>query len=247
MNYKEKKFIIFVLFGNLICLLILFMGIGVYALCMNNEYSNTVSQNETSTKIGTKTEDKISKVENKEIVIQKEDTQDIEKKEENAENPIIDNKITENKDDEKNKTKTYTTPSGETYEIVGTVNIPRLGIKYPILADFSEELMKISVTKYWGSYPNEVGNLCILGHNYKNSKFFGNLPNIEKDDIIQITDVNGNTLNYTVYEMGIISPEDTACTSQLTNGNTEVTLLTCYYENGEAHASKRFYVKARAN
>lgn len=144
------------------------------------------------------------------------------------------------------KVKTYTASNGQNYDSIGIINIPSLGIKYPILATTNEKLLKVSVTKYWGANPNEVGNLCISGHNYKNSKFFGKLQNIKNGDIIQITDLNGKTLDYTVYNTYTVEPEDTSCTSQLTNGKIEITLITCYYENGSAHANKRFIVKAQA-
>ena len=144
-----------------------------------------------------------------------------------------------------NKVQTYTASDGKTYESIGSINIPRLGINYPILSTTTDKLLKVSVTKYWGGNPNEVGNLCITGHNYKNSKFFGKLPNIQNGDIIQITDLNGKTLDYTVYNTYVVDPEDTSCTSQLTDGKIEVTLITCYYENGNAHATKRLIVKAR--
>ena len=144
------------------------------------------------------------------------------------------------------KVKTYTASNGQNYDSIGIINIPSLGIKYPILATTNEKLLKVSVTKYWGANPNEVGNLWISGHNYKNSKFFGKLQNIKNGDIIQITDLNGKTLDYTVYNTYTVEPEDTSCTSQLTNGKIEITLITCYYENGSAHANKRFIVKAQA-
>ena len=159
------------------------------------------------------------------------------------------NDTTNSETQKENKTKvyTYTAENGKTYDMIGTLEIPSLDIKYPILSTTSEELLKISLTKYWGGNPNEVGNLCILGHNFKDSKFFGNLLNIEKNAIVKITDIDGNTLDYKVYETSIVDPDDTSCTSQLTDGHTEVTLITCYYENGNSYATKRFVVKARAN
>ena len=144
-----------------------------------------------------------------------------------------------------NKIKTYITSNGQKYDSIGIINIPSLGIEYPILATTSEKTLKVSVTKYWGGNPNEVGNLCITGHNYKNSKFFGKLLSIKQGDIINITDLSGRTLDYTVYDTYVVDPKDTTCTSQLTDGKVEVTLITCYYENGNAHATKRFIVKAR--
>ena len=153
----------------------------------------------------------------------------------------------ETQENDKTKVYTYTAENGKTYDMIGSLEIPSLDIKYPILSTTSEESLKVSLTKYWGGNPNEVGNLCILGHNFKDSKFFGNLLNIEKNAIIKVTDIDGNTLDYKVYETSIVEPEDTSCTSQLTDGHTEVTLITCYYENGNSYATKRFVVKARAN
>ena len=144
------------------------------------------------------------------------------------------------------QTVTYTASNGSQYDIIATLNIPSLGIKYPILSTTTEDLLKVALNKFWGANPNEVGNMVVLGHNYKNSKFFGKLPNIELGAIVKITDLNGKTVDYKVYDKYVIDPEDTACTSQLTNGQTEITLITCYYENGSARATKRFVVKARA-
>ena len=93
------------------------------------------------------------------------------------------------------------TSSGRKYTSIGLINIPSLNIKYQILSSTSEELLKISVNKYWGPSPNEEGNLCILGHNYKDSRFFGNLPKIKKGAEVLITDLNGRTLTYKVYKI----------------------------------------------
>lgn len=153
----------------------------------------------------------------------------------------------ESQEQKTTNTFTYTTSKGKNYDVIGSLNIPSLGINYPILAETSEELLKISLNKYWGANPNEVGNMVIVGHNYKNNKFFGKLPKINENAIIEITDLNGKTMKYTVYDTDIIDPYDNACTSQLTNGKIEITLITCYYENGSTHANKRFVVKARAN
>lgn len=135
----------------------------------------------------------------------------------------------------------YTAPNGEKYSIIATLNIPTLGIEYPILSTTSAALLKISLNKYWGADPNEVGNMCIVGHNYLNTKFFSKLPNIKMGDIVKITDLSNKTLEYKVYDTYTVDPDDTSCTSQLTDGHTEITLITCYNDKTE-----RFIVKARA-
>lgn len=148
---------------------------------------------------------------------------------------------------EETETVTYTHTDGKQYNVIATLEIPSLGIKYPILDKTTDELLKISTTKYWGANPNEVGNMVVLGHNYKNNKFFGNLSKIQHGEIVKITDLAGKTLDYKVYDTYVIDPYDNSCTSQLTDGKTEITLITCYYENGSNHATKRFVVKARAD
>lgn len=121
----------------------------------------------------------------------------------------------------------HTTESGQQYSTVAVLNIPKLGINYPILSESTEELLKISLCKFWGPEPNEVGNYCIVGHNYKNKKFFGRLNELENGDIVELTDLTGRMIKYKVYDQYIVEPEDVSCTSQLTNGKKEVTLITC--------------------
>lgn len=87
--------------------------------------------------------------------------------------------------------------------------------------------MKIAPCKFWGADPNEIGNFCIVGHNYRNNKFFSKVPTLEIGDTIDITDTKGRTLIYEVYDKYVVSPDDVECTSQDTNGKKEITLITC--------------------
>ena len=116
---------------------------------------------------------------------------------------------------------------GNSYSVVGIVNIPKINSRYPIIAETTDSLLKVSVCKFWGSNPNEVGNLCIVGHNYKNSKFFSKVPTMVVGDIVEITDLSGKTVQYAAYDIYTVDPSDTKCTSQLTQGKKEVTLITC--------------------
>ena len=122
----------------------------------------------------------------------------------------------------------YTAANGKEYSIIGIVEIPKINVKYPILAETTDALLKVSVCKFWGPNANEVGNLCIVGHNYKNSKFFSKIPSsLSIGDRIKITDLNGNIVQYEAYDKYTVEPSDTRCTSQLTHGKREVTLITC--------------------
>ncbi len=139
------------------------------------------------------------------------------------------------------------TSDGYKYTTIGTINIPKINVQYPILdgqtdsAQETESLLKISPTKFWGCNPNEVGNFCIVGHNYRNKRFFSKVPTLENGDVIEITDAEGRTLRYSVYNKFEVVPEDLSCTSQLTNGRKEITLITCTNDS-----KMRVIVKAKA-
>ena len=117
-----------------------------------------------------------------------------------------------------------TASDGTIYYTIGVINIPSINVNYPILSTYTDELLKIAPCRFHGPNPNEVGNLCIAGHNYKNSKFFSKVPNLQLGDKIEITDLSGRMLTYTVYDKFIVNPDELECTSQLTNGNKEITL-----------------------
>jgi len=73
----------------------------------------------------------------------------------------------------------------------------------------------------------KCGNLCIVGHNYWNTKFFSKVPTLKKGDKIEITDLSGRTITYKVYKKYEVLPSDISCISQETDGKREVTLVTC--------------------
>lgn len=139
-----------------------------------------------------------------------------------------------------------TTKGGYKYTSIATINIPKLGIKYAILdgetgsAAETEALLKISPTKFWGPNPNEVGNFCIVAHNYRNTKFFSKVPTLVTGDIVEITDLSKKTIKYRIYNKYQVDPTDVSCTTQLTNGNKEITLITCTDDS-----KARVIVKAR--
>lgn len=169
------------------------------------------------------------------VVVLDEENERVQAENEENENPSIP------------ATKTLqTTNDGYQYATVATINIPKINVNYPILdgttdsTEETESLLKISPTKFWGPEPNEVGNFCIVGHNYRNTKFFSKVPTLENGDIIEITDMEGKTIQYKIYDKYQVDPTDLSCTSQLTNGNKEITLITCTDDS-----KQRVIVKAR--
>lgn len=111
--------------------------------------------------------------------------------------------------------------------VIGEIKIEKIGIEFPILAETSDELMKIAPTKYCGPRPNAVGNLVIIGHNFYDGTLFSNLNNLLIGDVVEITDKSNTTIKYNVYEKRVIEPDDFSCTSQDTDNKSIVTLITC--------------------
>lgn len=138
-------------------------------------------------------------------------------------------------------TSIYTAPNGKKYETIGIVRIPKLGITYPILSKTTDALMKVAPCKFHGASPNEVGNLCVIAHNYRRKGvFFSDVPDMVVGDIVEIQDLSQRTIQYEVYDIHTVLPDNVADTTQKTNGRKEVTLITCT-DNSE----QRVIVKCR--
>ena len=130
---------------------------------------------------------------------------------------------------------------GQKYRVAGQINIPKIGVNYPIVYETSEEYLKIAPTKLFGPDINEPGNVCIVGHNYKNEQFFSRLSELESNDKINLLDNKGKRVSYFVYDKYEVSETDLSCTNQNTNGEREVTLITCTKKK-----SNRLVVKCKA-
>ncbi len=125
--------------------------------------------------------------------------------------------------------------------VIGIIKIDKINLNYSILSISNNDLLDISVCRFAGPMPNQVGNLCIAGHNYVDYKFFSRLNELEINDQITIYDLNGNSLNYSIYDIYEATYNDTSCTFQNTNNMKLVTLVTCNNVNG-----KRLVVHAKA-
>lgn len=125
-------------------------------------------------------------------------------------------------------TSIYTAPNGKKYETIGVVRIPKINITYPILSKTTDALMKVDPCKFHGPSPNEVGNLCIIAHNYRRKGvFFSDVENLVIGDIVEIKDLSQRTIQYEIYDIHTVWPDNVEDTTQKTNGRKEVTLITC--------------------
>lgn len=220
---KKKKKIYkfdFIVSLFLVCILVSFYIYAEYDRTKSEEVSQTILANMNAQEEN----DDTTVAKNNVLVVvfndQEEEKQDVTKQPE----------MTSKENDKKQK-EVYTTANGYRYTSIASISIPKINVNYPILEgetstlEETEALLKNSPTKFWGPDPNEVGNFCIVGHNYRNSRFFSKVPTLQIGDQIQLT--TDKTLTYEVYEKYTVDPNDVSCTSQKTNGKREVTLITC--------------------
>ena len=153
------------------------------------------------------------------------------------ENTIIVSKQNTNKQKEYPKEEIIQEYKG--YDVCAKLEIPSIKLETYVLKNYSVQALSISVTKFWGANPNQIGNFCIAGHNFKNSNMFSNLKKLEIGEKIYVTDNDIGEVEYTIYNIEKVIPENVECLDQDTK-NREVTLITC-----TSDSSLRIIVQAK--
>lgn len=113
------------------------------------------------------------------------------------------------------------------YEVTAKLVIPKIELETYILKDYTKERMDVCPTKFWGPEPNEIGNFCITGHNYKKDNMFYNLIDLEIGDEFYLLDNKNGKYTYTIYDIYKVKPQNTDLLEQDTGGKRIVTLITC--------------------
>ncbi len=134
-----------------------------------------------------------------------------------------------------NLSKLYTNISNDSFEddnngnsndLFGIIEIPRIGLSYPVFNTLNEELLKISPCKFYGNNLDENGNICIAGHNYDNGKFFSNIYILEPNDEIYIY-YNNIKYIYNVISNYEVEANDLSPIFNYDNDRKNLTLVTC--------------------
>lgn len=126
------------------------------------------------------------------------------------------------------------------YAVAAKLEIPAINLETYILTENSKKALDIAVTKFWGATPNEIGNLCVAGHNAPNKNMFRNLKKLETGNNLFIIDNMVGRVEYKIYDIYKVDPEDVSCLDQETGETKEVTLITCTNDS-----KQRTIVKAR--
>lgn len=120
---------------------------------------------------------------------------------------------------------------------LGKIFIDKINLEYSVFKDINEENLKISPCKFYGSNFGQRGNICIAGHNYNDSRFFGKIAELKENDKIKLVNLNGEEFEYIVFDIFETNDDDFSILKS--TKNFELTLLTCNNSN-----KKRIIVKA---
>ena len=126
------------------------------------------------------------------------------------------------------------------YDVCAKIEIPAIELETYVLKNYSTQALNISVTKFWGVNPNEIGNFCVAGHNFINENMFRNLKKLNIGDKLMLTDNTIGKIEYEIFDIYTVVPEDTSCLFPIIDGKRETTLITCTNDS-----TKRIIVKAR--
>ena len=133
-------------------------------------------------------------------------------------------------------------PTYKGFYTLGSIEIPKTNVKYPVLEKVTKKSLETSVAVVWpeNAELNKPGNVVIVGHNYRNGLFFSNNKKLSKGDKIYITDLNKDRVAYTIYNIFEASDTDTKFYNRNTDGKREITLSTCTDDS-----SARLIIEAR--
>ena len=181
------------------------------------QFNNSTAKKKVVVTKNTTTKNEVSKPEN---VADLSDLYENILSEPEVQEPVVDEEPTEREEPEKQYL--------EGYEIVGTIRIPKTGIEYPVLSKVTKKSLETSVAILYGPGVNEPGNTVIVGHNYRNKRFFSNNDKLTSGDEVILTNVYGETVTYVIYNMYYTSPDDAEyMLRNVEEGVREISLSTC--------------------
>lgn len=141
---------------------------------------------------------------------------------------------------EKEQQEPQPKPAVKRGDVLGRVDIPRLGISVAVLQGTSSRMLRLGVGHIEGTpLPGRTGNTGIAGHR---DTFFRELKDIHKNDEIQLQTAT-ELLHFEVDWVKVVDPDDITVLEPSTFGST-LTLVTCYPFYFVGSAPKRFVVRA---
>ena len=137
---------------------------------------------------------------------------------------------------------TITENSIDGNSIIGIIEIKSINLYYPVFSSYSDESLKISPCRFYGPEPGKTGNICILGHNYNNNKFFSKVNLLNKDDEIILYNNSQKVFSYFVENVYEVKNDDFSPIYDYDKNKKQLTLITCNNIN-----NNRIIVRAICN
>lgn len=106
------------------------------------------------------------------------------------------------------------------YTLLGSICIPSVGVRLPVLDQWSEDMRKVAPCRYQGSISG--GNMIIMGHNYKSH--FNPLHKITVGAEVAFENTVGRVFCYRVVKIGQLHRNQG---EKLPTGEYPLTLFTC--------------------
>ena len=132
---------------------------------------------------------------------------------------------------EKNPEMEMPTVEIDGQECIGTIEIPALELKLPVISEWSNEKLKKAPCRYSGSA--YLNNLIIAGHNYRTH--FSGIKYLKVDDEVIFRDTAGNEFSYSVSAIEKVDEHDI---EEMESGDWDLTLFTCT-KGGRARVAVR--------
>ena len=123
--------------------------------------------------------------------------------------------------------------------LIGRLEIPRLRLSVMVMEGDGQRILRRAAGHVAGTpLPGEPGNVGITGHR---DTFFRPLRNIQRNDIIKLTTLQGE-YRYRVVSTRVVTPDNVAVLDS--TGGEILTLVTCHPFYYVGPAPNRFIVRA---
>jgi sortase A len=143
---------------------------------------------------------------------------------------------------EKERPQAQSKPPVRKGDVLGRMDIPRLGMSVAVLQGTSSRVLRLGIGHIAGTpLPGEDGNIGIAGHR---DTFFRGLKDIRKNDEIQLQTTSGLS-RYAVDWARVVANDDQSVLAP--SSESALTLVTCYPFYFVGPAPKRFVVRAHKN
>ena len=114
------------------------------------------------------------------------------------------------------------------FETIGKIEIPKTEVDIPILNQVTVKGMENAPCLLYSTGDlNQEGNNLIVGHNYRNGTIFSDNKKLTLGDKIYITTLEGERVEYTIYDKFITTAEEVSYIKRDTKGKPEITLSCC--------------------